>query len=182
MAAPKRPSALKHGLTSRITREAWSGDMLELAEVLMGVAPRNPAVVESAREAAEAILYLRRVQQCRLHVLEEGTLRRSAPTETLKALALQLSHAVRRCDLAEYRALREEFRQEHDRKWLVDVDTIRDLLLNDEIRRREQELRRIADYERRAHSTCRKSLRRLDFERIEAERQSAAAQAECPDR
>jgi hypothetical protein len=78
MATPRRPPALKHGLTSRAAREEWADDVLQLAEALLGAAPPEPQVLAAAREAAEAILFLRRVQQCRLLVLEDGTLRRRA--------------------------------------------------------------------------------------------------------
>lgn len=172
MATLGRPSALKHGLTSRAAREESSDDVLQLADALIGATPAEPQVLAAAREAAEAILFLRRVQQCRLLVLEEGTLRRAAPTDAEKMLALKLSSAVKREGKAECEALRDELRVAHDAEWVVDVDTAATFILGEEVCRRATDLRRLSDYERRAHSARRKALRRLDFERLEAERRA----------
>lgn len=177
MARHRRPSALRHGLTSRTVREEWSRGALELAEALIGAAPREPQVLEAARDAAEAILYLRRVQQCRLLLLEDGALQRCTPTEAGRDLALRLSGAVKGADTAECRPLREGLRVAHDREWIVGFETLPIFFLGDEIRGREEDLRRLADYERRAHSRRRKQLRRLDYERVEAERRRVAAAA-----
>lgn len=180
MAGARRPPALKHGLTSRTARQEWSDDVLRLAEAILGATPHEPRAVEAAREAAEAILYLRRVQQCRVLVLEEGTLRRCAPTDALRALALQLSDAVRRHGRPDCDAIREELRKEHDREWMLDIETTAMFILNEELRERAKELRRLADYERRAHSKRRKALRRLDYERVEAERRLAMTRTANP--
>ena len=170
MATPRRPPALKHGLTSRTAREEWSEGVLQLAEALLGAAPREPQVLEAAREAAVAILYLRRVQQCRLFALEDGTLQRCTPTDAERALATKLSVAVKCGDLAQCQTLRDELRVLHDREWVVDLETAATFILGQELGGRAAELRRLADYERRANSLRRKALRRLDYERIEAER------------
>jgi hypothetical protein len=44
----------------------------------------------------------------------------------------------------------------------------------DAIANRERELHRLAEYERRAFSSWKKALRRLDYERVEAERRRVA--------
>ena len=177
MATPRRPPALKHGLTSRAAREEWSDDVLQLAEALLGAAPPEPQVLAAAREAAEAILFLRRVQQCRLLVLEDGTLRRAAPTDAEKILALKFSAAVKRAGKVECEVLREELRVAHDREWVVDIETAATFILVEELVNHAQELRRLSDYERRAHSARRKALRHLDYEVIEAERRRVAEAA-----
>jgi hypothetical protein len=174
MATTRRPPALKHGLTSRAAREEWTDDVLQLAEALLGAAPPEPQVLAAAREAAVAILYLRRVQQCRLLVLEDGTLRRAAPTDAERIPALKLSAAVKRAGKVECEVLREELRVVHDAEWVVDIETAATFILGEELGNHAQELRRLSDYERRALSARRKALRRLDLERVEAERRRVA--------
>ena len=144
--------------------------MLQLAEALLGAARREPQVLAAAREAAEAILFLRRVQLCQLLVLEDGTLRRAAPTDAERIPALKLSAAVKRAGKAECEVLREELRVAHDREWVVDIETAATFILGEELGNQAEELRRLSDYERRALSTRGKALRRLDYERVEAER------------
>ncbi len=144
--------------------------MLQLAEALLGAARREPQVLAAAWEAAVAILYLRRVQQCLLLVLEDGTLRRAAPTDAEKILALKLSAAVKRAGKVECEVLREELRVAHDAEWVVDIETAATFILGEELGNQAEELRRLSDYERRALSTRGKALRRLDYERVEAER------------
>lgn len=177
MATSRRPSALKHGLTSRTARVDWGDDVVRLAEALLGVSPRELQLLEAAREAAEATLYLRRVQQCRLLVLEEGTLGRASPTEAEKSLALKLSASVKRAERTECEALRDELRVAHEEVWAVDIETAATFILGQELGERAAELRRLADYERRAHSLRRKALRRLDYERVEVERRHVAVEA-----
>jgi hypothetical protein len=140
-------------------------------------ARREPQVHAAVRYAAEAILFHRRVQQCRLLVLEDGTLRRAAPTDAEKVLALKLSAAVKRAGKAECEVLREELRVAHDREWVVDIETAATFILGEELGNHAQELRRLSDYERRALSARRKALRRLDLERVEAERRRVAETA-----
>lgn len=176
MASRRKPSALKHGLTSRAAREEWSDAVLELAEALIGAAPRNPAMLEAARGEAEAILYLRRVRKCRLDVLEEGTLERCSVTELARGIALELSDAVKCGDLARCRELRDALRREHAGKWLLDLETTASFVLAEELARRAPELKSVADYERRAHSARRQTLRKLDYERVEAERWRVASE------
>lgn len=144
--------------------------MLQLAEALLGAARREPQVLAAAWEAAVAILYLRRVQQCLLLVLEDGTLRRAAPTDAEKILALKLSAAVKRAGKVECEVLREELRVAHDAEWVVDIETAATFILGEELGNQAEELRRLSDYERLALSTRGKALRRLDYERVEAER------------
>jgi hypothetical protein len=170
----RRPSALRHGLSSQYAREQWSGAVVALAEALVGSGRREPGVVEAAREEAEAILYLRRVRQCRLLALEESTLRRCTPTEESRAIALRLREAVKRDDAAACDALREELRGPHDAAWLLDIETTSTIVLGLEFGECAAELRRLNDYERRAISSHRKTLRRLDYEQVEAERRRVA--------
>ena len=113
----RRPSALTHGLSSQYAREHWSGAVVALAEALVGSGRREPGAVEEA----EAILYLRRVRQCRLLALEESTLRRCTPTEASRAIALRLRGAVKRDDAAACEALRDELRGPQDAAWLLDI-------------------------------------------------------------
>lgn len=170
MARPRRPPALRHGLASRTTRLEYSDDVEALAEALIGASPREARVVEAARAEAEAILYLRRVRQCRLQVLEEGTLARCSATAAARDLARDLSRAVKCGSLEECRVLGEALIAEHDRQWILDLEATATFVLGDELAERGKELRRLSEYERRAHSARRKTLRRLDYERVEAER------------
>lgn len=183
MAAPRRPPALKHGLTSHYARGDWSAEVNALAEAILGAAPREPNVVEAARAEAEAILYLRRVRQCRLQVLEGGTLQRATPTERERALALKLSEAVKCADVADCNPLREKLRAAHDAEWIVGLEIGASYMLIDEIGKSTKALRRLNDYERRAQSRWRKSRRQFDYERIEAQRrQSSRAASPRPER
>jgi hypothetical protein len=175
--ATRRPPALKHGLTSRYAREQWSEDVLRLAEALIGETPREPPVVEAAREAAEAILYLRLVQRAKLHVLEGGTLRRATPTDTGRELALSLSTAVKRGTAAECASLSDKLRVTHDVEWKLDMQSTATIILGLEVGDRSKELRRVNEYERRALSQRRSALRRLDYERVEAGRRVASGKA-----
>ena len=47
----------------------------------------------------------------------------------------------------------------------------------EEVGKRAADLRRLSDYERRAHSTRRKAFRRLDYEKVEAERKRVTVEA-----
>ena len=171
MAAMRRPSALKHGLTSRTVRELWSPDVVRLAGAILGATPPEPRVVEAARAEAEAILHLRQVQQCRLRLLEDGTLKRSNPTEAERDLALKLSAAVKHGEPDDCASLRRALDVAHAKEWIVGVETAATIILEGEFSDRVKEHRRLAEYERRAISQRRKSLRRFDYEKIEAERQ-----------
>lgn len=150
---------------------------MELAEKLLGEPLDDPRLLEAAREEAEGILYLRRVQQCRLILLEEGTLQRCASSDAARNLAIELSHAVKSGSLEKCKALKHALSVEHERNWVLGVETIATFILGDEFAEREKEFHRLADYERRAHSTRRKALRCLDYERVEMERRRAAAEA-----
>jgi hypothetical protein len=70
--------------------------------------------------------------------------------------------------------LREELRVAHDREWAVEIEAAATFILGGELGNHAQKLRRLSDYERRALSARRKALRRLDFERVEAERRRVA--------
>lgn len=172
MSGTRQPPALKHGLTSLTARAEWSGDMITLADAILGDAPREPQVVEAARAEAEAILYLRRVRQCRLQALEEATLRRAAPTERERALAVELSGALKTASLPECLTLRETVRAEHDENWRVGLEVVATFILSHVIGNCTTALRRINDYERRAQSRWTKTRRCFDYERIDAERRA----------
>ena len=135
MAKPRRPPALRHGLASRTARLEYSDEVNALAEALIGPSPRDVRVVEAAREEAEAILYLRRVQQCRLHVIEEGTLARCSATEGARDLALELSRAVKRGALDDCWALSRALLAEHGRQWVLDLETTATFVVGMNLRR-----------------------------------------------
>ena len=103
-----------------------------------------------------------------------GELRRAAPTDAERIPALKLSAAVKRAGKVECEVLREELRVAHDAEWVVDIETAATFILGEELGNHTQELSRLSDYERRALSARRKALRRLDFERVEAERRRVA--------
>lgn len=178
----RRPSALKHGLTSRFARDTWPEDVSALAEALLDASPREPSVVEAARATAEAILYLRRVQQCRLLALDHGTLARAARTDAEKSAANKLLEAIKGEDSTECRRLRVQLDIAHDCEWKVGVEPIGFVVLGLELSDRARELRRLSEYERRAASARRRALRVLDYEMIEAERRRTAEARRAPPR
>ena len=175
MAEPRRtPSALRHGLFSRHARLEWSPQVQSLGDALLGASPRQPQVIEAAREAAEAILWLRQIQQWRLAMLERAALFYANQTAAERDPALRLSDMVKGAAASDCAALRDEVCAAHDRAWLVDLAPAGDYFIHQQVAEHATELRRLADYERRAHSRRRKALRRLDYERVEAERRRVA--------
>ena len=178
MAEPRRtPSALRHGLFSRHARLEWSPQVQSLGDALLGVSPRQPQVIEAAREAAEAILWLKQIQQWRLAMLEHATLSYANQTAAERDPALRLSDMVKGAAASDCAALRGDVCAAHDRAWLVDLAPAGDYFIHQQVAEHATELRRLADYERRAHSRRRKALRRLDYERVEAERCRVTAEA-----
>ncbi|WP_421693779.1 hypothetical protein [Aestuariivirga sp.] len=172
MTKTRQPSALKHGLQSLHAREQCSGDVISLAEAILGETPPNSLLREAAAEAAEAILYLRRVQQRQLLALESGTLRRAAPTAAERLLALELSDAVKHAGAGDCDTVREKLRVAHKPQWILDLEKSATFVLELEFCDRSDDLRRLSTYERRAISRRRKALRRFDYERIEVERRA----------
>ena len=83
---------------------------------------------------------------------------------------------MKRGDVAACDGLPDELRGPHDAAWILDIETPSTAMLGIEFGERATELRRLHDYERRALSRHRKTLRRLDYETIEAERRQIAAQ------
>lgn len=173
MSVTRRPSALRHGLHSLHAREQCSEDVSSLVETLLVEAAPDTRLREAATAAAEAILYLRRVQQRKLLALESGTLRRAAPTAAERSLALKLSDAVKQADVGECETLREGLRVAHKPEWRLDVEKSATFILAMEFYDRSDELRRLSTYERRAISRRRKTLREFDYEKTEAERRAA---------
>lgn len=166
----RRPPALKHGLTSRLAREAMSEEVEALACELLASSPPEPQLMLAACEAADAILHLMRVQAARRSTLHaaarqkfempgtgleidwEGCLHGLLwdPKDPIGVLfAVKLTLHI--CD--------EGVRGR-------DGPTALAAVLADE----PKELRQLHEYERRALSRRTKALRRLDYERIEAER------------
>lgn len=176
MRAPRRrPPALKHGLFSRQARDEWSPQIQRLADALLGTSPRDPQLLEAAARAAEAILWLRQIQQWRLHALEGAALARANRTDDDRKQALRLASLVKAGAAEDCRAPREDLRVAHDRDWIPPLESTAGFLVHLEMERHAATLRRLADYERRAASLLRKALRRLDYERIEVERRARRA-------
>jgi hypothetical protein len=168
------PPALTHGLTSRLAREAMSGEINELAETILGAAPRHLRLHDAAQAAAEAILHLHRVQTSRRLAEEAAALLNlqplaGTPTRKLTLWKLQMEgrHPTLRSLVAELRQQARVVGYAADAE-ITAVDGILCLLLS--LRNQHDEVRRLNEYERRALSRRRKALRRLDYERIEAER------------
>jgi hypothetical protein len=153
-----------------------SGEVQKLASALLGTSPRDLRLLDAAQEAAEAILHLHRVQTSRRLAEEAAALLNlqplaRAPTRRLTLWKLQMEerHPNLRSLVAELR------RQARDAGYAGDteitaIDGILCLLLS--LRSRHDEVRRLNEYERRALSRRRTALRRLDYERIEAERRA----------
>jgi len=168
------PTALTHGLTSRLEHEAMSGEVRELAEALLGTSPPDLRLLDAAQEAAEAILHLHRVQRSRRLAEEAAALLNlqplaGAPTRKLTLWKLQMEerHPTLRSLVAELRQQARVVGYAADAE-ITAIDGILCLLLS--LRNQHDEVRRLNEYERRALSRRRKALRRLDYERIEAER------------
>jgi hypothetical protein len=150
-----------------------SGEIEDLAEVLLGASPPELPLLEAAREAAEAILHLHRVQTTRRRAEEAAALLHlaplsGAPTRKLTLWKLKTEERHPTC-----RSLLEELRLQASEAGyvsgtdLASADGILSLLYS---LGRDNDVRRLQDYERRALSRRRTALRRLDYERIEAER------------
>ena len=170
MQARRRPSAIKHDLSSAFAREEWSQPVLDLAGALLGSSPRGPCLLAAAREAAEAIIHLHRVQWWRLATLEGGGLARLSGSEDMQQKALALTAAVR-FEAAEARpALYADLRAAFAAAGGEDVDQASAVAIYQELTKATDPLRRLLEHERKALSRRRKALRRLDYERIEAER------------
>lgn len=169
----RRPPALKHGLTSCNAHSPHSEDAVALAEDLLGATPREPQVIEAALDAGEAILYLRRVQKCRLLALEGRALGRATRTDAERVAALTLSEKIKHGSAAECRTIHEELRVAHEAEWKVGVAVAATVVLGLEMSERTTDLRRLSEYERRAASARRRALRRLDYEMVEAQRRAA---------
>lgn len=178
MAEQRRaPSALRHGLFSRYARLEWSPQAQSLGDALLGASPRQPRVIEAAREAAEAILWLRQIQQWRLAMLERAALLYANLTEAERDPALRLSEMVKGASASDCAPLRAEVCAANDKAWLVGLAPAGDYFIHLKVAEHSAELRRLADYERRAVSLRRKALRRLDYERVEAERRRVTDEA-----
>lgn len=164
----RRPPALAHGLSSRIVREALSSEVEGLAAALIGASPREPQILDAARGAAEAILHLQRVRRLRWLITDASALIATPAIDAERVRAETLYSLWRQgCDPTCVRRI-EELRQRAKSGSTSDADGEAALL--EVLAHRPDELRRLAAYERRALSRRREALRRLDYERIEAER------------
>lgn len=166
----RRPSALKHGLTSRLGREAMSEEVEALARELLASSPPEPQLMLAAREAADAILHLMRVQAARRSMLDAAARRKfempdNGPAidweDCLHGLLWGLNDPIGVLFAVKLTFhIYDEGVRGRDGPWALAA------VLADE----PKELRQLHEYERRALSRRRKALRRLDYERIEAER------------
>lgn len=173
------PPALKHGLTSRLAREEGSAQVEEMAAALLSCGHREPRLLDAARDAAEAILYLRRVRDVRRALLE-GHARNpvfQAPEGGLLIPQLPPERFEGEEDAADlYLAWKISIALEPLSDGTRDEAREGEVALTGALANRQKELRRLDDYERRALSRRQKAIRRLDCERIEAERRGANAQ------
>ena len=174
------PPALKHGLTSRLALEDASEEVRALADALLASSPREPRLLEASREAAEAMHRLRRVRGCRRSLLE-GHARHVIFRAPEGGLLIPQLPPERFDDQSAAANLYLAWRISVALHPLWDgaADEVRDgdVAMGGAIANRERELHRLAEYERRAFSSWKKALRRLDYERVEAERRRVTAEA-----
>lgn len=180
---PRHRRTIRHGLTSRTPREDHLPEVEALAKVLRGCSPPEPRILKAAQEAAEAILHHHRVKTIRLAVLNELMIPPSAMAPRLSAGAMRAMMAITsRGITASTQRLVERYAdvlglgipapppappetEEEATERLLAI-----------YRDYPSALRRFDEYERKALSRRQDLLRRLDFERIEAERRRAASQ------
>ena len=171
------PPALKHGLTSRLPLEEASEEVRALADALLASSPREPRLLEASRLAAEAMHHLRRVRSYRRSLLE-GQARHVISREPEGGLLIPQLPPECFDDQSAAAKLYIAWRISVALHPLWDgvADEARDgdVAMAGAIANLEMELRRLAEYERRAFSSWKKALRRLDFERVEAERRRGA--------
>lgn len=154
-----------------------SGAAEELANALLGVSPREPQLLEAAREAAEAILYLETVRQLQCATLEAHAMRRLTTRGRAGERLRQLSVSVKADDAPTWRHLRDTVAATIAGAGEGILERLSQRVIAFELEGSAQELRRLADYERRALSRRQKAIRRLDYERIEAERRAGNSAA-----
>lgn len=165
-----RPSALKHGLTSRLARDEASEEVDALARAVLGSSPAEPPLTDAARAVADAAIHLRRVRQARHTLLNEAT--RSLAFDvigeriTLSRLR-EIAQAEGAADGEAYFAWRLSLAGP-----TADADDQErgELALADCLSAHSKALDRLANYERRALSLLRGALRVLDYEQTEAAR------------
>lgn len=167
----RRPPAFRHGLTSRGAREEAAGpDVEELAVALLGASPREPALLEAARDMAREVLFLDRLQRYRRVVEEAGAMSQLTLKGRAEERFLELSAAVKLDDEVAWRRLRETVADTIGGADAAGLEISGAAALLAAHLEPSAELRSLEDYERRALSRRRKALRRLDYGRIEAER------------
>ncbi|WP_421693782.1 hypothetical protein [Aestuariivirga sp.] len=143
-----------------------------MAFALLGSSPPEPQLLEAARSAAEDIIYFDRVQRHRRSALEAAAVDGHPPSGPQADLARAFSRATRVIEPeARARAAREMLAKHFSD---VPSDSKRDAegsrAVLSAMERLDKELRRLWDYDRRAFSRRAKSLRELDYRRVEVER------------
>lgn len=172
-----RPSALKHGLTSKRAREEASEEIDALVRAILGPRPPAPPLRRAAVAAADAIVQLRRVRRARQSLLDEQSRRLARDgsdwTELMSRLAAEAfmlpEEARRHLRFRLSLALPAEEASGQEQGAVAMLDSLV---------RQSAALERLAVYERRALSQRRKALRYLDYERIEAARRAGGSRAE----
>lgn len=144
--------------------------MRELADALLG-ASREPLLLEAAREAAEAVIHLFRVQRWRRVTLEGSALAEVATSDAALDAALELSRAVKFDPADEFQCQTEALRAVCSGGGSIEPACAAALI--GQLRSPIDDLRRLSEYERRDLSRRRNALRRLDYKRVEAERRAA---------
>lgn len=172
-----RPPRWLHGLSSRFAREAPYWEVEALALALIGSSPRDPSVMDAARGAAQEILFLERVQKLRRVTEESDFLLRLSDFSAYADEYTELAASVKAKPPAECQDGRLELltarrgagRQNTD----LSQEALRAMLRS--VSTGPADVRRLWEYERRAVSRRTKALRRLDCERVEAERRERPA-------
>ena len=171
-----RPPALTHGLTSRTARAAFTAEREALAAALRRHAPPDPPVLLAAIDAAEATLHHRHIYEAIMQLREAHA--RSSGLEKL-AFARDIPDLAPECfaDPEVGGALYVLWRISVgiDPLWDGTENPGRDCVMDlvAAFAHPPEGLRGLEDYERKAFSRRTKLLRRLDYERIEAERRRA---------
>ncbi len=150
-----KPSALKHGFSSRWFLEAIKDEVDELAGLLAGSSAGEPGVDEAARRAAEATLRLRQVRSMKTHALNQAEPGR----EGVNASDALRTYGATLKDLSSGRRAKPG-----------NADTAADLAMLKYLEEAGTMLQGLDKYERQALSRRAKAIRELDFARIEAAR------------
>lgn len=155
----KPSNRLSHGLTSRAMAEGREAEMKALARELIKDAPATPEVQAAAEDLAGSMLTLHAIRRARIAVFSQKAV--ITPSDLLSIIGM-----LERCNAGPLSE--DELRTSQDKGDEIETDELLRLLKI--MTHNEAELRRLEDYERKAHSRYRKHLTHFDYAITEARR------------